>query len=191
MSQWLKTSGSSFREPKLISQHPHDSSHLSVNQGLGLVTSYTCITHEARTSMNIKNKLKYVDSGGTFSKITLLTDAKNQKIWTFSWSAFPDRVLMCMLRGPQAFYPPECWGYIMHSIVHVINLIYQMQQHILHLLSPSVPNIVLSTFLANKNHNSYTAFWSWQCECILRKSKISVIRQLTYHCCSEEPTIIL
>ena len=58
---------------------------------------------------------------GTFSKITLLTDAKNQKIWTFSLSAFPDRVLMCMLRGPQAFYPPECWGYIMHSIVHVIN----------------------------------------------------------------------
>lgn len=163
----------------------------SVNQGLGLVTSYTSITHEARTSMNIKNKLKYVDSGGTFSKITLLTDAKNQKIWTFSLSAFPDRVLMCMLRGPQAFYPPECWGYIMHSIVHVINLIYQMQQHILHLLSPSVSNIVLSTFLANKNHNSYTAFWSWQTECILRKSKISVIRHLSYHCCSEEPTIIL
>lgn len=108
---------------------------------------------------------------GTFSKITLLTDAKNQKIWTFSWSAFPDRVLMCMLRGPQAFYPPECWGYIMHSIVRVINLIYQMQQHILHLLSPSVSNIVLSTFLANKNHNSYTAFWSWQCECILHKKQ--------------------
>ena len=111
---------------------------------------------------------------GTFSKITLLTDAKNQKNWTFSWSAFPDRVLMCMLRGPQAFYPPECWGYIMHSIVHVINLIYQMQQHILHLLSPSVSNIVLSTFLANKNHNSYTAFWSWQVSVSSVKAKFQL-----------------
>ena len=62
MSQWLKTSGSSLRESKLISQQLHDNSHLSVNQGLGLVTSYTCITHEARISMHIKINY-YVDSG--------------------------------------------------------------------------------------------------------------------------------